>query len=146
MSVAPDSLVADRVSAGDGEVAPDGWPDGSFDALIDGPVRALVLLKVDNTGKPTGEQWDTIFRSDPIPPGLGTPFTEGTNTWQMGVAVNGEMINWSNGEVFLEGTGPHSVRVYVANPSWDPIRPGAHFRLVAVGLDRSLGFGPIVTY
>ena len=55
----------DRVSLGDGPVAPDGLPDYRFRVRVAGDASAMVLAATDAQGHPTGgELWDTI-RGDP---------------------------------------------------------------------------------
>src|SRR4051812_13196480 len=67
-----DSGQVDRVGSTDGALAPDGTNDWGFVAKTDGPISALFLVVVDESGKPSGTfQADTLVGAAESPPELG---------------------------------------------------------------------------
>ena len=144
-TVAATSLTVDLASPGDGTIATDGQKDGVFVVAITGPAIALTIIRTDSAGAPTSnQQWDTWVGSDAIPAALGTVFTLGSSTYQLGVYDNGGvLLNDAAGRVKLLA-GQQTLRV--AGASVGSFVAGNHFRLVAQRPDGTLVRGPVVTY
>jgi hypothetical protein len=118
----------DMVGAGDSAVHPDGQPEGTFAAQLEGPIDGLILVTTDAGGAPCcGQQWDTVVGQDPLPH-IGSGFDGvGQSTWVLGVMEKKALVNDANGRVFL-GPGKHAV-LLGGNPS-GYFNPGQHFRLL----------------
>jgi hypothetical protein len=119
--------VLDIVGSGDSAIGPDGRPDGTFDADLEGPIDGLILVTTDAAGAPCcGQQWDTVVGSDPLP-NIGSGFNgAGGATLVLGVWENGVVRNDPSGRVAL-GPGPH--RVVLAGSPSGYFRVSQHFRL-----------------
>jgi hypothetical protein len=118
----------DMVGAGDQAVHPDGQPEGTFAASLEGPIDGLILVTTDAAGAPCcGQQWDTIVGQDPLPH-IGSGFDgAGSSTWILGVLEKNHLVNDATGRVLL-GPGKHGV-LLGGSPSGF-FKPGQHFRLL----------------
>jgi hypothetical protein len=118
----------DMVGSGDSAVQPDGQPDGTFAASLEGPIDGLILITTDAAGNPCcGQQWDTIVGKDPLPH-IGSGFDgTGDATWVLGVLEKGGLRNDPSGRISL-GPGKHGVML--AGSSNGYFKPGQRFRLL----------------
>jgi hypothetical protein len=137
-----DSGQVDRIGASDGALAPDGTNDLGFVATADGPIAALFLVAVDDSGKPSGAfQADTLVGEAPSPAELGTK--PGNGTAGLGVVEGGKVLNAKDGSLQELAAGPHSLTLYIA-PS--PATPaGSKLRLYVLRPDKSVVAGSTVT-
>jgi len=137
-----DSGQVDRVGPTDGALAPDGTNDLGFVAQVDGPVAALFLVAVDETGKPTGTfQADTLVGQSESPAELGAK--PGSGTSGLGVFEADKALNSKDGALEAIGDGPHHLTLYVA-PS-GAVSAGTKLRVYAQRPDKSLVAGSTVT-
>ncbi len=118
----------DMVGAGDSAVHPDGQPEGTFAASLEGPIDGLILVTTDASGAPCcGQQWDTLVGQDPLPH-IGSAFNGvGESTWVLGVMEKKSLVNDANGRVFL-GPGKHAVLIGGSPSGY--FKPGQYFRLL----------------
>jgi hypothetical protein len=131
----PDSGNVDRVGAADGSLAPDGTNDLSFVAEVDGPLTAIFLVTVDETGAPTSQyQADTLVGQSESPKELGAK--PGSGTSGLGVVEGDKVLNAAGGSLGELGAGKHRLTLYVA-PS-PRLQPGARLRVYVQRPDRSL--------
>lgn len=136
-----DSGQVDRVGPSDGALSPDGKNDLGFVAHADGPIAALFLVAVDDSGKPTGAfQADTLVGATESPAELGTK--PGSGTAGLGVFEGAKPLNDEDGALGAIGDGPHQLTLYVA-PS-DAIPTGSKLRIYLQRPDKSLIAGGTV--
>lgn len=115
-AAAPDSMKADKVKDEGGPIGSDGHPDGAISLTVDGPVVGIVLLTVDNDGKPEGgQQWDTYNGDEKVPPSINAPFAVGEPTWQLGVFEGGKLQNTAEGSLKPLGDGKHMLTLYAGD-------------------------------
>jgi len=139
---APESGQVDRVGPQDGALKPDGTNDLAFVSQLDGPISALFLVGVDDSGKPTGAfQADTLVGATESPAELGAK--PGSGTSGLGVFENEKPLNNQDGDLDPIGAGPHRLTLYVA-PS-TAIAPGTKLRLYFQRPDKSFVAGATVT-
>ncbi len=145
MIVASDSLAVDRVRAGDGPVAADGEKDGAFIVSLYGEVAGLAMISTDAAGAPFGaQQWDTYVAAATIPSGVGTGFTVGYSTWQLGVWEGQTALNASDGSLLPIPPGAHTLQLYAANSGW--FVAGRHFRVAVELAGGQVIWGPVLGY
>jgi hypothetical protein len=118
----------DMVGKGDSAVHPDGEPDGTLAASLDGPIDGLILVTTDPSGAPCcHQQWDTIVGQDPLPH-IGSGFDgAGESTWVLGVMEKDSMRNDPTGRIAL-GPGKHAVLLTASSSGF--FHPGQSFRLL----------------
>ena len=139
----PDSGKVDRVGAADGALAPDGNSDLAFRCVVDGPVTALFLATVDETGNPTGAfQADTLVGAAESPRELGA--RSGGGTLGLGVTENDQLLNAPDGSLAPLGAGPHQLVLYVA-ASDDTVPIGTRLRLFVMRPNTTVLAGGMVT-
>jgi len=138
----PDSGQVDRVGPSDGALDPDGTNDLGFITRIDGPISALFLLAVDESGKPTGTfQADTLVGHAESPPELGAK--PGVGTAGLGVFDGEKALNAKDGSLETVSAGPHQLLLYTAPSS--AVSVGTKLRVYALRPDKSLVAGNAVT-
>ena len=115
---ATDSLKVDKVKSSDGPIETDGSNDGAISLSVDGPVRTLAVMTVDDSGKPTdNQQWDTTVGNKPLPKGFEAPFDTVESTWQLGVFEGGALKNAADGTVSLPA-GHHDLVLYMSDSGY----------------------------
>ena len=118
----------DMVGKGDSAIYPDGEPDATIAAQLEGPIDGLVLVTTDSSGTPSGhQQWDTVVGQDPLPPIGGGFDGVGGDTWVLGVMEKDVMRNDPTGRVVL-GPGKHSVLLTAS--STGSFHAGQFFRVM----------------
>lgn len=138
------TLNVDLAKPADGAIGTDGQKDGVFDVDVTGPAIALVLIRTDAAGKPSGgQQWDTWVGADAIPGDLGASFSVGSSTYQVAVYEGLTLLNDANGRLTLSA-GAHSLRLAGSNAG--SFSAGKYFRVVLQGPDGKLVRGPVVGY
>jgi hypothetical protein len=138
----PDSGQVDRVGPSDGALSPDGTNDLAFVAQADGPIAALYLIAVDDSGKPTGTfQADTLVGESESPAELGAK--PGSGTSGLGVFEGDKPLNTKDGALDGVGAGPHRLTLFVAPSA--AVTAGTKLRLYAQRPDKSLVAGATVT-
>ena len=138
----PDSGQVDRVGAADGALAPDGNKDLAFRCQVAGPITALFLVTVDESGNPTGAfQADTLVGAAESPRELGAK--PGAGTIGLGVSEGNRLLNVPDGSLPLLGAGIHDLVLYVAAP--DTVQVGTRLRLFVMRPDTSVLAGGMVT-
>lgn len=101
----------DRVRAEDGPIDDNGDDDGAFELLVTGAVRGLILVRLDDDGEPTNEQWDTYVGADEIPEGFW--HTAGRTSYQLGAFTpDGTLLNDAEGRLHLPD-GTRTLHIYV---------------------------------
>jgi hypothetical protein len=144
-TVAGDSLAVDRVRQGDGAISADGQMDGAFVLTAYGEIVGVVLMSTDATGTPSGgQQWDTYVGTTKIPAALGSGFSVGSSTWQLGVWEGTVPLNLADGSLTHLPLGPHTLHIYGSNSGY--FVTGKHLRVVAELANGTLIRGPVVTY
>lgn len=137
-----DSGTVDKVGASDGALAPDGINDLVFFAKAEGPVSALFLVGVDESGKPSGTfQADTLIGDAESPAELGAK--PGNGTSGLGMFEGDKVLNAKDGTLQDVGAGPHSLMIYVAASPAAPT--GTRLRVYAQRPDKTLIAGNTVT-
>jgi len=118
----------DMVGKGDSAVHPDGEPDGTLAASLEGPIDGLILVTTDASGAPCcRQQWDTVVGQDPLPH-IGSGFDgTGDSTWVLGVMEKNMLRNDPTGRIAL-GPGKHGVLLTASSTGF--FHPGQFFRLM----------------
>jgi len=116
---------ADRVSAADQGIYPDGQQDGYFAATAVGAFDGLILVTTSNVSPAFGQQWDTLFLQDPIPQ-LGFSFSSGDQTWVLGVWENNQLVSDSACRVSLS-PGAHVLQLVGSSSGY--FHSGVEYRL-----------------
>lgn len=137
-----DSGQVDRVGPSDGALGPDGTNDLGFVTQADGPLSAIFLVSVDETGKPTGTfQADTLVGTAESPQELGAK--PGNGTSGLGVMEGEKLLNAKDGALEAVGAGPHRFTLYTA-PS-PAVTSGTKLRVYVQRPDKSVVGGGMVT-
>ncbi|MET0795629.1 MAG: hypothetical protein ABW061_29195 [Polyangiaceae bacterium] len=130
-----DSGQVDRVGPSDGALSADGTNDLGFAIQADGPIVALFLVAVDESGKPTGTyQADTLIGQTESPEELGA--RPGSGTSGLGVFEGDKALNTKEGSLDGVGDGPHRLTLYVAPAA--ALGTGTKLRVYAQRPDKSL--------
>ena len=138
---APDSGQVDRVGPSDGALTADGTNDLSFVTQLEGPVAALFLVGVDDSGKPTGSyQADTLVGASESPVELGAK--PGSGTSGLGVFEGDKALNTKEGALDAVAAGPHRFTLYVAPTA--ALTAGTKLRVYALLPDKTLLAGPTI--
>jgi len=139
----PDSGQVDRVGPSDGALSPDGTNDLGFVTQVDGPIAALFLVAVDDSGKPTGTfQADTLIGESESPAELGAK--PGSGTSGLGVFEGDKALNAKDGSLDTLAAGPHHLALYVAPSA--TVSAGTKLRVYVQRPDKSLVAGATVTH
>lgn len=139
---AADSGSVDRVGASDGALAPDGTNDLAFVVHAEGPVAALFLVAVDESGKPSGTfQADTLVGDAESPAELGAK--PGSGTSGLGVFEDAKILNGTDGALQPLGPGAHALTLYAA-PS-PALTSATRVRVYLQRPDKTLIAGNFVT-
>ena len=142
LAKSPDSGQVDRVGPSDGALGPDGTNDLGFITQVDGPIAALFLVGVDESGKPLGTfQADTLVGAAESPEEFGAK--PGSGTSGLGVFEGEKALNTKDGALEAIGAGPHSLTLYIAPSA--AIAAGTKLRVYAQRPDKSLVAGDTVT-
>jgi len=137
-----DSGQVDRIGPSDGALSPDGTNDLGFAISVEGPIAALFLVAVDESGKPNGSyQADTLVGQTESPTELGAK--PGSGTAGLGVFNGDQALNTKEGALDGVGDGPHQLTLYIA-PSAAVIS-GTKLRVYAQRPDLTLIAGSTVT-
>lgn len=137
-----DSGQVDRVGPNDGALSADGTNDLGFAVSVDGPIAALFLVAVDESGKPNGTyQADTLVGLSASPTELGAK--PGSGTAGLGVFDGAKPLNTKEGALDAMGDGPHQLTLYVAPSA--AVTSGTKLRVYAQRPDKSLVAGATVT-
>jgi hypothetical protein len=137
-----DSGKVDRVGASDGALTPDGTNDLGFVTQTEGPIAAVFLVAVDETGKPSGAfQADTLVGAAESPPELGAK--PGNGTAGLGVLEGDKVLNANDGSLQELGPGPHQLTLYVAPAA--ALTAGSKLRVYVLRPDKSVVAGSSVT-
>lgn len=138
----PDSGQVDRVGPDDGGLRPDGVKDLSFVTQVEGPIAAVLLVSVDDQGKPTGHyQADTLIGDQPSPAEVGE--RKGGTTSGIGVYEADKLLNGPDGTLGPVAAGAHKLTLYVAASA--TLKPGTKLRVYLQRPDKSVISGGTVT-
>jgi hypothetical protein len=141
---AADSLKVDKVKSSDGAIETDGSNDGAISLSVDGPVRTLAVMTVDESGKATdNQQWDTAVGDKPLPKAFEAPFETGESTWQLGVFEGGALKNAADGTVSLP-PGHHDLVLYMSDSGY--FTHEHHFRVLVERPDGTVVKSNIFTF
>lgn len=144
LELADDSLALDLVGSS-GDTVPDGAGDFVFETSIAGPIQALVLVTTDVDGATCcGQQWDTIVGDEPIPATIGSTYQQGSQTWVLGVEVDGVLLNTADGSLPSIDAECSTVRLVAGPPPLE--LDGFTFRAYVVRPDGTAEAGPSATY
>ncbi len=126
----------------DGALTPDGRNDLGFAIQTEGPIAALFLVAVDETGKPNGTyQADTLIGQAESPRELGT--STGGSTAGLGVFDGDKPLNTDQGALEGMADGPHRLLLYVSPSS--ALTSGTKVRVYLQRPDNTLVAGATVT-
>ena len=139
---APDSGQVDKVGEKDGALKPDGVNDLAFALSTDGPIKAILLVAVDGTGRSSGRyQADTLIGDQEVPKEVAIRW--GANTAGLGVAERGALVNTPDGAIPALPDGPHSLVLYIAQAK--VLTPGTRLRAFVLRPDGTVDAGATVT-
>jgi hypothetical protein len=145
-AVHDENLNVDKISMRDGNIHPDGNRDLVFTGTVEGPINALYLVTVDETGHPIhGFRADTISGHEELPQELSAAgqVDVGHMTVWIAVVENGKFVNEDSGRIDL-AAGPHTLKMYV--PNTGTLRPNSRLRLFARAPNGAIVGGPTVPY
>jgi len=136
-----DSGIVDRVGLTDGALSADGTNDLGFSIQVHGPIAALFLVAVDESGKPNGTyQADTLVGQAEGPPELGAK--PGNGTAGLGVFDGDRALNTKEGALDVVADGPHRLTLYVAPSA--AVTSGTVLRIYAQRPDKTLVAGTML--
>lgn len=135
-----DALKVDKVGPSDGDLAPNGKMDATFDATVRGPILALLL---DAEGDSLW-QWDTYVGLQTVPVQMKALQPKGGLSGGIGVFENGQLLSAKDGQLRIDDDRVHHLVLYVDDNG--EFKPGAGFKLYAETADHQVIESQIVTF
>lgn len=138
--LASSSGKVDRVGARDAAMKPDGVKDLVFDAVVDGPAVAFVVVSVNATGQPDGAFSADTYVGGQTPPSEASMGNQpGRATSGIGVFEHDKPLNTKDGSLVRLADGRHNLTLYVSS------KDKGSFRAYAIYDDQSVVESPIAT-
>jgi hypothetical protein len=134
---APTFMKVDKVSKGDGPIAPDKENDAAILLVIEGPVAALAVVGVAEGGATDASTiWDTVAGDQKMNAAWQTGYDTGSGTHQLAVEEAGKPMNTKAGSLTPLGPGVHNLILYASDVS--VFNSGRKFMVLAERPDHSV--------